>query len=374
MGRVPPETVGVGVGDPSRRNFLKGIAAVGGSAFLSSSQASAQGAAGRARAIDCHHHFGSPGYAKALAAKGGRRLAGFSTPSASAVKRWEEYSPARVVEYLDRNDVATAVLSCTTPGTWFGEPEETRFLARDMNDYAARMMSDYKGRFGLFALLPLPSIDDSLREIEYAFSTLHADGVCVFSSYEEHYWLGDPIFRPVFDELNRRKAVVFVHPMNAFQDQNHVGVTEFLSDTMRTMYSLLQTGSATRYGDIRFIFSHAGGSMPSLIERFGIAEPGLHAEALAGPAEPNSRLYHLRRFYYDTANSCNPVQLQALKTIVGASQIVFGSDWPMIPTNDFAGVMGKQVQALHKCGFSEAKEVAGIHRGNAERFIPRLKA
>ena len=355
----------------SRRNFLKGMAAVGGSAFLAGSHASAQTSGGKARAIDCHHHFGSPGYAKALLPRAGKQVAGFGSASAGTVKLWQDYSPANAVEHLDRNDVATAVLSCTTPGIWFGDPDETRVLARDMNEFAARMMSDYKGRFGLFALLPLPGIDDSLKEIEYAFDTLHADGVCVFSSYEEHHWLGDPIFRPVFDELNRRKAVVFVHPMNAFQELNHVGVTEFLSDTMRTIYSLVATGAATRYGDVKFIFSHAGGSMPSLIERFGIAEPGLHAEALAAPAEPNSRLYHLRRFYYDTANSCNPVQLQALKAIVGSSQIVFGSDWPLIPTNDKAGVMLKQIRGLQKCGFS-GNELGGIHRANAERFVPRL--
>ena len=103
-------------------------------------------------------------------------------------------------------------------------------------------------------------------------------------------------------------------------------LNEFLTDTMRTIYSLLATGAATRYGDIRFIFSHAGGTMPSLIERFGIGQPGTHNDVFARPAEPNSKLYHLRRFYYDTANSCNTVQLQGLKTIVGASQIVFGSD------------------------------------------------
>ena len=367
MGKVSQEIVATGVGDLSRRNFLQGAAALGGSALLPSGQLSAQAPAGKARAIDCHHHFGSPGYAKAIAAKVDHPMAGFSASGASTAKHWQEYSPAKVVEYLDRNDVATAVLSVTTPGTWFGDPEETRFLCRDMNDFAAKMMSDYKGRFGLFALLPLPHIDNTLREIAYALDTLHADGVGIFTSYEEHYWLGDPIFRPVFDELNRRKAVVFVHPMNAFQELNHVGVTEFLSDTMRTIYSLLKTGMATRYGDIRFIFSHAGGSMPSLIERFGIAVPGAHDDAFEGPAETNSNLYHLRRFYYDTANSCNSVQLQGLKTVVGASQIVFGSDWPMIESP------GRQIQGLQKCRLSAA-ELTGVHRGNVEQhLIPRLR-
>src|ERR1700693_2316548 len=100
-----------------------------------------------ARAIDCHHHFGSPGYAKGLVPKIDRPVAGYATVSHEGVKRWQEYSPARVVEYLDRNDVATAVLSCTTPGIWFGDPDETRAFARDMNEFGARMIADYKGRF-----------------------------------------------------------------------------------------------------------------------------------------------------------------------------------------------------------------------------------
>ena len=377
MGDMPQEQVGAGAGDPSRRAFLKGVAAVGGSALLSGTQVSAQAPSGKARAIDLHHHFGSPGYAKGLAAaaKAGRRIAGYSAPSLGIANRWQDYSPAKAVEYLDRNDAATAVLSCTVPGIWFGDPEETRFLARDMNDYAAKMMSDHKGRFGLFALMPLPNIENTLREIEYAFGTLKADGVCVFTSYE-HHWLGDPVFRPVFDELNRRKAVVFVHPIDSLTDLMPglgTGALGFLTDTMLTIFSLLATGAATRYGDIRFLFSHAGGTMPSLIERFGVAEPGTYNDVLVQPAEPNSNLYHLRRFYYDAANSCNTVQLQGLKSIVGASQIVFGSDWPMIPSKDLAGVGLRQLQGLQTCGFSAA-ELGGIHRGNAERLVPRLKA
>ena len=148
------------------------------------------------------------------------------------------------------------------------------------------------------------------------------------------------------------------------------GSLAFLTDTMLTIYSLLATGAATRYGDIRFIFSHAGGTMPSLIERFGVGLPGTHNDVFAGPAEPNSNLYHLRRFYYDAANSCNTVQLQGLKTIVGASQIVFGSDYQMTALG--TEMPGKQIPALQKCGFT-ASELAGIHRGNAEtRLLPRL--
>ncbi len=120
---------------------------------------------------------------------------------------------------MDAAGVATAFLSCTEPGVWFGddfaqERQEAIALSRDMNDYGARMTSDYKGSFGLFAVLPLPDIDASLREIEYAFDTLRADGVGLLTSYGA-IWLGDPVLQPVFDELNRRNAVVYTHPTDA---------------------------------------------------------------------------------------------------------------------------------------------------------------
>ena len=360
-------SVGVGVDDPSRRNFLKGVSAVGASALLPSRQLSAQAPAGDARAIDCHHHFGSPAYAKALAPKVGHHDPRFQPVAPRHPKKWgEEWSPVRDADYMEQQGVATAIVSNTVPGIWFGDPDETRFLAHELNEFGAKMMSDHKGRFGLWAVLPLPNIDDSLREIEYAFDTLHADGVGIDTSYEFH-WLGEPIFRPVFDDLNRRKAVVFVHPKNSFNEDNVVpGLNEYLTDTMRTIFSLVSTSAAARYSDIRFIFSHAGGTMPSMIERFGVGQPGTHNDVFAGPAEPNSRLFHLRRFYYDVANSCNTAQLQALKTILGTSQnIVYGSDWPMIESP------ARQIQGLQKSGFSAA-ELRGIHRGNAERLLPRL--
>ena len=233
-------------------------------------------------------------------------------------------------------------------------------------------MSDYKNRFGLFALLPLPAIDDSLHEIAYAFDTLKADGVGLLSSYGDH-WLGDPIFRPVFDELNRRKAVVYVHPTDAPCCQELLpgvapGTVEWNTDTARTIFSLLANGSATRYGDIHFIFSHGGGTMPSLVERFGIGGPDTVADNLARPAEPNSRLFHLRRFYYDTAGSSNPVQMGQLKMVVGASQIVFGTD--SIDPNS-KNRMEMHLVGLQKCGFSPA-ELQGIYRGNALRFLSRF--
>jgi len=183
----------------SRRRFLIGSAA--GAGLLRGQPRSAG-----PRAIDLHHHFVSPAYVKALAAKEGHHMAGYTTWF--ALDRLKDYTPARDIEDMDRDGVAASILSCTSPGVWFGKPEETRGLAREMNEFGAKAVLDHKGRLGLFAVLPLPNIEDSLREIEYAFDTLKADGVGLLTSYGNH-WLGDGTFRPVFDELNRRRAVVY---------------------------------------------------------------------------------------------------------------------------------------------------------------------
>lgn len=341
--------------------------------MLSRDRLRAQGRTANARAIDCHHHFVSPGWVKALAAKDGHHVQGYTTWF--ALDRLKDYTFAHDIEEMDRDGVATSMLSCTTPGVWFGDPEESRRLARDLNESAAKAVSDYKGRFGLFAVLPLPAIDESLKEIEYALDTLKADGVGLLTSYGNN-WLGDPIFRPVMDELNRRKAVVYTHPTDAPCCQDlfvggQPGTIEYNTDTARTIFSLIAGNqpdkfSATRYSEIRFIFSHGGGTMPSLIERFGVGAPDTIADNLAKAAASNSRLYHLRRFYYDTAQSTNPIQMQGLKTIVGASQIVFGTDYPF-------NTAGRHLTGLAKCGFT-ADELHGIQRDNAVRILPKYKS
>jgi len=350
--------------DHSRRRFLRGFAAAGTGAFLSRSMGQTPGP----RLIDCHHHFVAPGYIKALAAKEGHHVAGYTPYFNLGVLK--SYAPAKDLEAMDKDGVATAMLSCTTPGIWFGDPEETAALAREMNEFGAKLVSDYKGRFGLFALLPLPIIDASLREIEYALDTLKADGVGLMTSYGNH-WLGDPTLRPVMEELNRRGAVVYSHPIDASCCQDIMaGVNpvtiEYNTDTARTIYSLIGTDAASRYSNIRFLFSHAGGTMTALIERFGVGGPDVINDNLAKPAQPNSRLFHLRRFYYDTAQSTNVVQMQGLKTIAGVSQIVFGTDFPFVTA-------GRTLTGLQKCGFSP-EELRAIERDNALKFLPRLNS
>jgi predicted TIM-barrel fold metal-dependent hydrolase len=346
----------------TRRRLLATLAAAGGASLLPESVLSARQPTGGAGRIDVHQHFVSPSFLAALTARNAK------TP-VPGLAAWKDYAPARVVESLDRAGIETAMLSITAPGVWFGDAQEARRLAREMNEYAAaRMVSDHKGRFGLFAVLPLPDVDGSLQEIAYAFDTLKADGVGLLTSYGTA-WLGDRSFAPVFEELNRRRAVVYTHPTDTACCQNLVAgapnqMLEWPTDTTRTIVSLIVSDSATKYPDIRFIFSHAGGTITSIAGR--LLGPTAAPDAFSRPAEPNSRLHHLRRFYYDTAGASNPVAMQALKTLVPVSQILFGTDAPF-----FDGPA--QVRGLQASGFTAA-ELREIDRDNALRLVPRLKA
>jgi predicted TIM-barrel fold metal-dependent hydrolase len=343
----------------NRRDFLTACAA-GAASMLSSLRPGAQAPAPAPR-VDVHQHFVSPAFLAALTAKNA------STPI-PGLGAWKGFSPARAVETLDRVGVQTAMLSITAPGVWFGEAQEARRLAREMNEYAAsRMVGDYKGRFGLFAVLPLPDVEGSLREIEYVFDTLKADGVGVLTSYG-NTWLGDPSFAPVMAELNRRKAVVYTHPTDAMCCQGLVPrvnnqMLEYPTDTTRTIASLVVSETAAKNPDVQFIFSHAGGTLTAIAGRLLGAE--MSADNLAKPAAPNTRLYQLRRFFYDTAGSANPVNMAALKALVPVSQIVFGTDAPF-----FDGA--PQVQGLQRAGFT-AGELRAVEGENALRLIPRLR-
>ena len=342
----------------SRRLFLAALGAAGAGSLLHGLPSSAQTPS--ARRIDIHQHFVSPSFYATLNSKN----ASSPIPGLAA---WKGYSPASAVEALDRVGIATAMLSITAPGVWFGDVQEARKLAREMNEFAAaKLVSDYKGRFGLFAVLPLPDVEGSLKEIEYAFDTLKADGVGLLTSYG-NAWLGDPSFAPVLAELNRRKAVVYTHPTDAMCCMNLIPrvanqMLEYPMDTTRTIASLIVSETATKCPDVKFIFSHAGGTLIGVAGRLLGAE--MSADNLAKAAAPNSRLHHLRRFYYDTAGSANPVNMQALKTLVGTSQIVFGTDAPF-----FDGA--PQVQGLQRAGFT-ADELRGVERDNSLKLVPRF--
>ncbi len=338
----------------SRRDILSGIAAMSAAAVLPEFCFAGQtgsATATRPFRIDTHHHFTVPKLLAESAAKGVTQ-AGL-----------QDWTPQKSIDQMDKGGVATSIISISDPGVWFGDNAAARALARECNDYAAKLNKDYPGRFGLFATLPLPDVDGALLEIEYAFDTLKADGACVLSSYGGKY-LGNPAFAPLMEELNRRKAVVFCHPYCAacgtetvLLDGQNRGV-EFVFDTTRTIVSLLSNGTVTRCPDIRFIWSHGGGTVPYITSRLNGVAQNL----------PNGLLYELQKFYYDTAQAFNPYTMPSFKKLVPASHILFGTDFPL------GGGSGAAVSKglIENGGFSES-ELRGIDRENALGLLPRLK-
>jgi predicted TIM-barrel fold metal-dependent hydrolase len=268
---------------------------------------------------------------------------------------------------MDEAGIRTAVLSiASTPGLWFDlDADKASQMARDCNDYAAEWMREKPGRFGLFATLSMLDIDRTLKEIEYAFDTLKAAGVGLQSNYGDK-WLGDSKYRPVFDELNRRGAVVYVHPLVAdccgdLSVGTFPAVIEVPHDTTRCVTSLLLSGGLARWRDIRWLFSHAGGTIPMMagrIDAFYGKRPNLKEFA------PDGIIGELRRLNYDTANATSAPTMAALTKLVSASQITYGTDYPYFGLGQF--------KDLEAAGFSAA-ELEAIGSGNATRLIPRLR-
>lgn len=267
---------------------------------------------------------------------------------------------------MDRNKVASAVVSISTPGIWFGDAQTARTLARKCNEYSAQLVRDHAGRFGFFAAVPLPDMEGSLREIAYALDVLKADGIGLMTSYGDK-WPGDPAYAPVLEELNRRKAVVYLHPTgpNCCRDlipSIPYMFTEVLHDTTRAVTSLLFSGSFGRFREIRFIFSHAGGTLPMVAGR--IARQSNNMKSLSEKL-PNGVEYELRRLHYDIAGSANPPAMAALMKRVPTSQILFGSDYPWVRIDATAG-------GITNLGLSSA-DLQAIDRENAVALLPRLK-
>lgn len=321
----------------------------------------AQTAASASGLVDVHHHFIPPFWFEEvkehISRQGGGRI----------VPNWFGWSEQRALERMDETGVATAIVSISAPGVWFGDVAQGRRLSRETSLYAAQMQQRHPKRFGFFAALPLPDIEGTLREIEYAFDQLHADGVVLMTSYGDR-WLGDPSFDPVMQELERRAAVVYVHPGSPVccsQLMSYVPpfLTEFTQDTNRTITSLMFSGQLARSRAIRFIFSHAGGTIPMLAGR--IAQLSTSVPQLAA-AVPDGVEAELRRLHYEVANSANRPAMAALLSLVPATQVMFGSDFPLVP------IEATQAK-LPSVGLSSS-DLAAISRGTATRLFPRFAA
>jgi 6-methylsalicylate decarboxylase len=349
---------------PSRRKFLKALAmagagailpgkAIGNSLFPQAISPSVRPMLGR---IDVHHHLFPPFYLKAMEEQ--MRTGGFNP---------RPWTPSTSIDMMDKHGIATAFVSPVqrlVMDSMSDRSEKGRSLARQNNEYAAQMVKDFPGRFGNFAALPLPDTDGSLKEIAYALDVLKADGIALWTSYMDK-WLGDPSFAPVYEELNRRNAVVFVHPARASCCRSlagQSGIIEYDIDTARAIDSLLWDGTLAKNPNIRFIFSHSGGAFPVLAARIIDDFPKNRADKI-----PHGVEYEFKKLYFDTAHAGRAPALDALKDIVPISQIMYGSDAPIRNyelTDEWL---------VQYAGFSE-DDWKAINRGNAESLFPRLKS
>jgi 6-methylsalicylate decarboxylase len=346
----------LGTLDQGRRRLLGGATAFGALGTLG-----ALGSAGCAtptpagpHRIDVHHHISPPPWVTAL------KAAKLDSPP---VNNW---TPQRSIDDLDKGGVATAITSPTLPALGFLNAADAAAVARASNEYARKLADESKGRFRMFALLPMPHVDATLKELTYALDVLKAEGVAFMTSYGNQY-LGDAAFAPVMDELQRRKATAYTHPNDPSCCLNTGSgippvIIEYGTDTTRTIASLVFSGTAQRCPDINFIFSHAGGTLSAVTERFllqmnrpPLARPGFTAERVLG---------ELRRFYYDTAQTSNPVAMAALTKFIPISQIVYGTDYPY-------RTAAEHTEGLAKI-FSGA-DLQAIERGNAMRILPGLR-
>jgi predicted TIM-barrel fold metal-dependent hydrolase len=312
-------------------------------------------------AIDVHHHIVPPFYREALS-RGGvdSPIGGVDFPE------WDVESSLGM---MDRQGISTAIVSVSVPGVPTHDRALAVRLARQTNEYMAGLAEAHPGRFGGFAVLPLPHVPDALDELEYALDVLGLDGVGLFTNYDRVY-LGDPSLEPVLRELDRRGAVAFVHPgvppaEGAPLVDVPASVCEFPFATTRMATQMLYNRTFERLPRLRLILPHAGGTIPYLAERLTFAPVIRPSMVEHAPVDP---LGSLRTQYYDVAMSASPYALTTLRRFAATSQILVGTDFPFMP----AWSSARNGRQLVEYGEFGTDELTSVNRGNAERLFPRF--
>jgi predicted TIM-barrel fold metal-dependent hydrolase len=331
----------------SRRRFLGGLVAAGATSLSLEPWGYAQERSVklnvRGGAIDVHHHFVPPG--------------------GSTNRPW---SPQLSLEQMDKFGIAVAILSMTQNGELlYNGAEKGRAAVRAGNEYGAELMQRYPQRFGLMGGIPMPDIEGSLREVEYAYDTLKVDAIGIYTNDNHGRWPGDPYFEPLWQELDRRRAIVYMHPLapSCCSDLKYgaaASMLEYDFDVTRGVVSLVVNGVMFRYPNIRFITVHSGGTVPMLAGRMNDRIPRGAEQYL-----PNGLYAELRKWYYDIAHASFPWPFAAMKAFMPESQILFGTDYAPEP-------MESTVDQLPGLELTPAFEQMML-RGNAERLFPRFK-
>jgi 6-methylsalicylate decarboxylase len=272
------------------------------------------------------------------------------------------------ISFLDDAGIDAAIVSLSTPGVHTGDSAKARTLARRCNEFSAELVRSRPDRFGGFACLPLPDIDASLEEVFYALDVLGLDGFVLFTNSIGVY-LGDPSLEPVFAELERRKAVVYVHPNPSPDAVAHSlglpdNLLDFPTDTNRAVAQMHYTNRFARTPNVKYIFSHAGGSIPFLSARFTIID---EMGFVPGEAERGTAAEMLRRIYWDTALAASDPVLHMLRDVAGINQVLYGTDFPYL-RRDLAISSKQKIVQSSELNDSERRAILG---SNALRLFPR---
>ena len=326
--------------------------------------------------IDVHAHSMGPAYRTAIQAIGG-------------VIRTPDWSPDLALKHMDRHGTRAGILSLSTPGAHLGDDAKARDLAKRINVEAAGYIKQWPGRFGAFGTLPIPDVDGACREVAHALDDLKLEGIGLLSSYDGKY-LGHPDFDPVLAELDKRKAVVLVHPNNpagvhelrkGFSDGIGNFLAEFLFDTTRASLNLLFTDALHRFPNIRWILCHSGGTAPFIAWRIAdiacrqmtnapwdTQYPSAYMTRHGAGLTQETVLKDFGKFYYETALSAGRQPLATTREIAPADHILFGSDWPYCPDD----MTEDMIAATRDSGFFDEKQLAAVNHGNAAKLFPRF--
>ena len=283
----------------------------------------------------------------------------------------QSWTPEISLAFMDEAEIDIAVLSISTPGIQLPHRQAGRELARKCNELAASLISKYPNRFGAFAAVPMPDIDDAIEEAIHTFDVLKLDGVVLFTNSNGVY-LGDPTLRPLFAELQKREAVIYVHP-NASPDPiaHSLGLTDnlidFPTDTTRAIAQLHYGGTFAATPDVKYIFSHAGGTIPYLAGRFAIVD---EMKIMGDSSTTDTAAETFRKLYWDTALAWSDPVLHTLRHIAGANKVLFGTDFPYL-RRDIAVQSKINIDNSTELSQDEKKKVLG---GNGLELFPRFKS